>query len=64
VLDADGIDNDLNVAAAGSAELGAALTASLKEFESSTGVDIVATVAGGTIPAAATLKGWICISVE
>lgn len=63
--DANDIDNDINVASAGSALLGTALTTNgLKEFESSTGVDIVATVAGGTIPAAATLKGYLIIAVE
>ena len=59
--DPDGIDNDINVASAGISALGNALAATddTLEIESGTGVTIFATVAGGTIPDAATLTGYI-----
>lgn len=64
--DADGIDNDINVATAGSAAMGNALAAldDTLVIESQTGVTIYATVAGGTIPDAAVLSGYIVIGKE
>jgi hypothetical protein len=59
--DDNGIDDDINVASAGAAALGNALTATddTLEIESNTGVTIFATVTGGTIPDGATLTGYI-----
>ena len=55
-------DDDVDVTAAGVAALGsdlAAATGGAYDFKSDNGVKILATVAGGTIPAGATLKGYV-----
>ena len=59
---ANGLDAAISVAAEGSANLAAAVTGVLsREFNARTSVTIHATVAGGTIPDAATLNGHIGI---
>lgn len=55
--DPDGLNVDIDVSAAGVAVLGLAIAIGYKDFESRDGVWISSTVAGGTIPAAATLNG-------
>lgn len=61
----NGIHDDLNVAAAGSSvALHSALVNGYKEFESSTGVTITAQVNAGTLPAAATINGYVMYTVE
>jgi hypothetical protein len=65
--DADGLDNDLDVSAAARLGLGtntAVADGGTYVFESQTGVTLQATVAGGTIPDGATLKGVIAYSYE
>ena len=65
VADANGLDAALNVAAASTVGIGSAITeADQKLFESRGGVVLQATVAGGTIPDAATIKGYIVYVVE
>lgn len=62
VASANGLNNDINVAAAGTAFIGTAIAVGYKDFESRGGVWIVATVAGGTIPVGATLDGVAVMS--
>lgn len=60
--DPDSFDNDIDVSSAGQAALGSDFalgTGDTLEIDSKDGVDILATVAGGTIPAAAVLSGFI-----
>lgn len=59
---ANAFDDDIDVSAAGGAAMGSDLTVGtgmLWTFKSSGGVTLLSTVAGGTIPAAATLKGYV-----
>ena len=64
--DLDFIDNDIDVSSAASAALGTDIAAADKTayFASATGVTLVATVAGGTIPVAATLDGYVVYSID
>jgi hypothetical protein len=62
VADPDGLNVDLDVSAAGSGNLGAALTRGYKDFDSRDGVWIVSVVAGGTIPANATIDGCLFLT--
>lgn len=65
VADPNGIADGTNVAAAGTLHgSGGVLSNGYKEFESSTGVDITAQINDGTIPAAATIAGYLCCAVE
>jgi len=59
-------DNDIDVSAGASAALGTDISdaSKTKAFASQSGVVLVAVVAGGTIPASATLNGYIVYSVE
>lgn len=57
----NGIDDNIDVSAAGAAEPGSALTGTLKEIDARDGVTIYATVSGGTIPDAATLDGYLTV---
>jgi hypothetical protein len=59
---AAGLNNDIDVSAAGGANIGTALTVGYKDFESRDGVWISSTVAGGTIPAAATIDGHLFLT--
>lgn len=62
VADPNGLDNAIDVSSAAQAQLGSAVAAAngkMIDFDSRDGVLIQAVVAGGTIPAAATLKGYI-----
>jgi hypothetical protein len=59
-----GIDAAFAAATAGNATLGSALSDFTKTFESSSGVTLIGTIAGGTIPAAATLAGYFVVAVE
>ncbi len=54
-LSANNLADDINVASAGSA----VFTGKYTYLDSQDGVDILATVAGGTIPQGATLEGYI-----
>lgn len=61
-------DDDIDVSAAGGAAMGSDYTQAVqanaggfKKFESVDGVNIVATVAGGTIPAGTNLTGYLLI---
>lgn len=58
-VSANGLNNDIDVSAAGTAYIGLAIAVGFKDFESRDGVTITYTVAGGTIPAAATLHGCL-----
>jgi hypothetical protein len=63
--DADGIANDIDVSSAGNANpTGIVGGDEIIQFNSKEGVTIYATVAGGTIPAAATLDGCFYISQD
>lgn len=66
VADDNGLTDNLDVSAAAAADLTqlAVLGGGIKVFESLNGVVLRATVAGGTIPIAATLKGYVVVSVE
>lgn len=55
--DPDGLNVDADVSAAGVVVLGLAIAVGYKDFESRDGVWIISTVAGGTIPALATIDG-------
>ena len=57
VASAAGLNSAVDVSAVATFNLGTALTTGFMDFESRGGVWIVAVVAGGTIPAAATLNG-------
>lgn len=60
-------DNDIDVSAAGGAQLGSDVTAGvgkIVEYNSRSGVTIQASVAGGTIPAGATIKGYVVYSMD
>lgn len=59
VADATALDDDLDVAAASSVALGSETEDGSLVIESRDGVDILATVAGGTLPAAATVDGHL-----
>lgn len=63
VADPNGFDDAIDVAAAGGAAMGSDASTTCpgkkKLFNSRDGVSIIATVAGGTIPAAATLIGKV-----
>lgn len=64
VADDNAFDDNIDVSSAGNAALGsdvAALSGKMMEFNSRDGVTLFATVAGGTIPAAAGLHGWVQI---
>jgi hypothetical protein len=61
--DPDFFATDVDVSAAGSALLSEA-SAKLPLFESLDGVEIESVVAGGTIPAAATLEGYITYVID
>lgn len=67
---ANGVNDDIDVSAAVLARLGVTaagvpkLADGTKLFESSAGVVLFSTVAGGTIPAGATLQGVLTIAVE
>lgn len=59
-------DTDIDVSSAGKAKLGsdvAAATGAVFEYNSTEGVDVVVLCTGGTIPAAATLKGYLTYAV-
>ena len=65
VADPDGLDVDTDVSAAGSYNpVGTVGGAEVKDFESANGVVLSTLVTGGTIPAAATLNGYIVYAVE
>jgi hypothetical protein len=57
----NGLNAAIDVSALGTAVIGTALTTGFKDFESRDGVYIAYTVAGGTIPAAATLNGALVL---
>lgn len=59
-------DDDIDVSSAGTAAMGSDIPDKdkTKYFASKSGVSIYATVAGGTIPAAATIDGYITYTVE
>lgn len=62
VEDDNAFDNDIDVSSAGNAALGsdvAAASGKMYQFDSKEGITIFATVAGGTIPAGATLTGYV-----
>jgi hypothetical protein len=59
---AAGLNNDIDVSAAGGAVIGIALTVGYRDFESRDGLWISSTIAGGTIPAAATLDGFLFLT--
>ena len=60
VEDDNGLSDDIDVAAAGQKTVTGVLgTDEVKDFTSQDGVDLFATVAGGTIPAAATITGYV-----
>jgi hypothetical protein len=56
---ANGLNDNIDVSAAGTAIIGLAIAVGYKDFESRDGVWITSTVAGGTIPAGATLDGVV-----
>lgn len=62
--DVDGVLDGEDVSAAGNAALLGASSGGVLPFHSQQGVDIVAKVLGDTIPAAATLKGWIAYTAD
>lgn len=67
VADADGLDDGIDVSSAGTMPLGtntAVTDGDTYEFESDDGVVLQATVLGGTIPDAATIKGFIAYVVD
>jgi hypothetical protein len=69
VADDNGLNNDLNVAAAGTAKIGvllqtAAAGGGMKLFDSREGVDIYVTIAGAVIPVTAVLNGYITYVVD
>lgn len=67
VADADGLDDGLDVSAASAINLGSATATTdgdTYKFESQSGVVINATVLGGTIPDAATIKGYIAYVMD
>lgn len=66
-LDVDGLDDGIDVSAAGRSSLGtntAITNGDSYVFHSQSGVTLQATVLGGTIPAAATVEGVIAYSYE
>ena len=63
--DPDGLDDGLDVAAASQISLGSELlNGGVKVFDNRKGVKLLGTVAGGTIPDGATIKGFIAYVVE
>jgi hypothetical protein len=64
VADDNGLDDNLDVSSASAVAIGSIIGGDVKVFESLNGVVLRATVAGGTIPAGATIKGGVVISVE
>jgi len=65
--DPNAFDNAIDVSSLASAALGsdvAAASGKMWEFDSKAGIDIGAVVAGGTIPAGATLTGYIVYSQD
>lgn len=62
--DLDALANNINVASAGDSDIDNNTADGTLLLESREGVEIQAQVAGGTIPAAATLKGYIAFVVD
>ena len=62
--DPDAINNDIDVSGAATTIPGAALADGTITFNSRAGVTLIATVAGGTIPDAATIQGTWVFAVE
>lgn len=63
--DDDGFATDIDVSAAGNATFAEANhAANTHLFQSRDGVTVYATVAGGTIPAAATLSGYVVYTMD
>ena len=62
---ANALDNDLDVSAAADVGIGSALTlAKSIVWTSREGITLFGTIAGGTIPAGATLTGWVAFTKD